>query len=83
MHPYSGTFNRNSSSQALALPSENARQSPRGESEPLAETFGPFGMAERLNRLKPKTRRMKTSSQWHPCPPDRGLIRGGPNWDPG
>jgi hypothetical protein len=40
----------------LALPSEGARQSPRGESEPPAETFGPFGRAERLNWAKPKKR---------------------------
>jgi hypothetical protein len=27
----------------LALPSDGARQSPRGESDPPAATFGPFG----------------------------------------
>ena len=52
----SGTFLRSSSSQTRALPSDGARQSPRGESEPPAATFGPFGMAERLNWLKPKKR---------------------------
>ena len=45
----SGTSRSSSSSQMRALPSEGARQSPRGESEPPAATFGPFGMAERLN----------------------------------
>jgi hypothetical protein len=53
MHPYSSTFCRKSSSQALAFPYDCARQSPRGESELPAETFEPFGMAERLNWLKP------------------------------
>ncbi len=58
-----GTFFSRSSSQVRALPSEGARQSPRGESEPPATTFGPFGSAERLNWLMPKKRLMKTSSQ--------------------
>ena len=48
---------------AAALESEGARQSPRGDSEPPAETFGPFGMADRLNWLKAKKRRRNTSSQ--------------------
>ena len=51
-------------SQALALPSDGARQSPRGDSEPPALTFGPFGIAERLNWLNAKKRRRNTSSQW-------------------
>src|SRR5262249_37316596 len=42
---------------------DGARQSPRGEREPPAETFGPFGMAERLNCANAKKRRQKTSSQ--------------------
>ncbi|CAM5512649.1 hypothetical protein SALBM311S_06509 [Streptomyces alboniger] len=43
--------------------SDGARQSPRGESEPPAETFGPFGMAERLNcGANAKKRRQNTSS---------------------
>ena len=41
-----------SSSHVRADMSEGARQSPRGESEPPAETFGPLGSAERLNWLK-------------------------------
>jgi hypothetical protein len=53
-----------SSSQIRALPSDGARQSPRGESEPPAATLGPFGKAERLNWLKPKKRCRKTPSQW-------------------
>src|SRR5579872_841891 len=58
-----GTFLSSSASQALALPSDGARQSPRGDSEPPALTFGPFGMADRLNWLNAKKRRMNTSSQ--------------------
>lgn len=57
-----GTRSR-SASQAAALPSDGARQSPRGLSDPPAVTFGPLGMAERLNCAKPKKRRTKTSSQ--------------------
>ena len=59
-----GTLRSRSSSQAVALPSEGARQSPRGDNEPPADTFGPFGMAERLNWLKAKNRRKKTSSHF-------------------
>jgi hypothetical protein len=55
---YSGTRAR-SCSQAFAELSDGARQSPRGESEPPAETFGPFGIAERLNWAKAKKRRQK------------------------
>src|SRR5690242_8911605 len=44
-----GTLRSSSASQAVALPSEGARQSPRGDSEPPAVTLGPFGIAERLN----------------------------------
>jgi hypothetical protein len=40
-----------SSSQIRADRSEGARQSPRGDSEPPADTFGPLGIAERLNWL--------------------------------
>jgi hypothetical protein len=49
-----GISRRISSSQMRADMSEGARQSPRGDSEPPAETFGPFGSAERLNWLKEK-----------------------------
>ena len=56
-----GTLRSSSASQAVALPSEGARQSPRGDSEPPALTFGPFGIAERLNWLKAKKRRRNTS----------------------
>ena len=38
-----------SSSQARGLASDGMRQSPRGESEPPEEIFGPLGRAERLN----------------------------------
>src|SRR4051812_31967162 len=54
-HPF-GTLRSRSSSQAAALPSDGARQSPRGDSEPPATTFGPFGIAERLNWLNAKKR---------------------------
>ena len=38
-----------SASHTRALPSDGARQSPRGDSEPAGDTFGPFGIADRLN----------------------------------
>ena len=34
-----------------------------GDSEPPADTFGPLGIAERLNWLNAKKRRANTSSQ--------------------
>ena len=34
------------------------------ESEPPADTFGPLGIAERLNRLEAKNLWMNTPSQW-------------------
>ena len=58
----SGTLRRSSSSQRRAFPSDGARQSPRGESEPPEVTFGPFGDAERLNWLVVKKRNRKVSS---------------------
>ena len=63
-----GTLRANSASHAAALPSEGARQSPRGESAPPATTLGPFGMAERLNWLKAKKRRRKSSSHFRISP---------------
>jgi ArsR family transcriptional regulator, cadmium/lead-responsive transcriptional repressor len=45
----SGTLRSISSSQMRALMSEGARQSPRGDSEPPCDTFGPLGSADRLN----------------------------------
>jgi hypothetical protein len=54
---------RSSSNQTVASESLGARQSPRGESEPPEPTFGPFGIAERLNWLIWKKRKRKTSSQ--------------------
>ena len=38
-----------SASHTVAAMSEGARQSPRGDSDPPCETFGPLGSAERLN----------------------------------
>ena len=52
-----------SSSQIRADMSEGARQSPRGDSDPPADTFGPLGIAERLNWLNSKNRCANTSSQ--------------------
>src|SRR6267378_7945773 len=52
----SGTFSRRSLSQTVASESLGARQSPRGESDPPEPTFGPFGMALRLNWLIWKNR---------------------------
>ena len=64
-----GTFAR-SASQIVALPSEGARQSPRGESEPPEPTFGPLGRALRLNWLVWKKRVRKTPSHFliYPMP---------------
>jgi hypothetical protein len=47
----SGTSRSISSSQVRADMSDGARQSPRGDSEPPSDTFGPFGNADRLNWL--------------------------------
>jgi hypothetical protein len=54
----------NSASQGAAEESLGARQSPRGDSEPPELTFGPFGMAVRLNWLVRKKRRRNTSSHF-------------------
>src|SRR5258708_956832 len=51
--PLAGTF-ASSASQASALPSDGARQSPRGESEPPEPTFGALGATLRLNWLRKK-----------------------------
>ena len=59
-----GTFLSMSASHTSALPSDGARQSPRGLNDPPCETFGPFGIADRLNCAKPKKRRTKTISHW-------------------
>src|SRR5207342_2865878 len=59
-----GTLRSSSANHAAALPSDGARQSPRGDSEPPADTFGPFGIALRLNWLNAKNRRRNTSIQW-------------------
>ena len=59
----SGTLAFNSFSHIRALPSDGARQSPRGDSEPPDVTFGPFGDADRLNWLIVKNRKRKTSIQ--------------------
>jgi hypothetical protein len=58
-----GTLALNSSSQTVAGESLGARQSLRGESDPPEPTFGPFGIAERLNWLPWKKRCRNTSSQ--------------------
>ena len=51
-----------SASQTSALPSDGARQSPRGLSDPPCETLGPLGIADRLNWAKPKNRWTNTTS---------------------
>ena len=56
----SGTAS-SSASQTSGLPSDGARQSPRGDSEPPEEIFGPLGRAERLNWLVKKRRRNSAS----------------------
>jgi len=53
---FDGVLARNSSSHSRALPSDGARQSPRGDNDPPAVTFGPLGEAERLNWLTVKKR---------------------------
>src|SRR5690606_11922494 len=58
-----GTFFCSSSSHTSATASDGARQSPRGLSAPPEETFGPLGMALRLNWLNSKKRLRKFSSQ--------------------
>ena len=55
-HSLSGTSDSSSSSHTLALASDGARQSPRGDSEPPDEILGPLGSAERLNWLSSKKR---------------------------
>jgi hypothetical protein len=45
----SGTPALSSASHTAADESDGARQSPRGDNDPPAETFGPFGSADRLN----------------------------------
>jgi hypothetical protein len=57
-----GTFCSMSASHTAALPSDGARQSPRGLNDPPWETLGPFGIADRLNCANPKNRRTKTIS---------------------
>src|SRR4029077_20286428 len=59
---FAGTVST-AASQTSGLPSEGARQSPRGDREPPDEILGPLGRAERLNWL-PKKRRRNSSSQW-------------------
>ena len=44
-----GRLAASSSRNGCAVPSDGARQSPRGDSAPPADTLGPLGMAERLN----------------------------------
>src|SRR3954470_14915787 len=60
---FQGTF-LSSVSQASALPSEGARQSPRGESDPPEPTFGALGMALLLYWLVWKKRLRKTASHF-------------------
>src|SRR5690625_7665179 len=58
-----GTSVSISVSQARAVASAGMRQSPRGDSEPPASTFGALGRAERLNWLA-KNRRQNTVSHF-------------------
>ena len=64
-----------SASQTAALPSDGARQSPRGLSEPPCDTFGPLGIADRLNWANPKKRWTNTTSQ---SPDGRQVVRAAP-----
>lgn len=59
-----GPFRWSSSSQAAACASEGARQSPRGDRAPPDDTFGPLGMADRLNCEVRKKRSRKTPSHF-------------------
>src|SRR5438477_5825543 len=58
-----GTLASSSASQTSGLPSDGARQSPRGDSEPPDEILGPLGRAERLNWLAKKRRRNSASQR--------------------
>src|SRR5690606_34368317 len=51
-----------SSSQGAAVPSLGARQSPRGDRAPAAETLAELGLALRLNWASRKKRSRNTSS---------------------
>src|SRR5690348_11066067 len=62
-----GTLRLSSASHTSELASLGARQSPRGESDPPDPTFGPLGMAERLNWLVAKKRWRKTRSHFLIC----------------
>src|SRR5688500_10353887 len=59
-----GTLRSSSSSHTRALPSEGARQSPRGERLPPDITLGPLGSAERLYWLISKKRNRNTPSHF-------------------
>src|SRR6188472_2438536 len=59
-----GTDAFSSASQTSGLPSEGARQSPRGDSDPPDDILGPLGNAERLNWLLKKRRRNSSSQRW-------------------
>jgi hypothetical protein len=56
-----GVLASSSASQASGLASEGMRQSPRGDSAPPEEIFGPLGTAERLNWLAKKRVRNRRS----------------------
>ncbi len=65
-----GNTRSSSASQTAAGAIGRCAPSPRGESEPPEEIFGPLGTAERLNWLVRKNRRRKGAQPeagWSPC----------------
>src|SRR5205085_610528 len=60
---YASGTRSSSASQVSANESLGARQSPRGDNEPPEATFGPFGIADRLNWLIWKKRNKNKRSQ--------------------
>jgi hypothetical protein len=63
-----GTFSSSSASHVVASESLGARQSPRGDSDPPEPTFGPFGIALRLNCDCAKKRCRNTRNQRRTSP---------------
>ena len=72
---YVGTLRSSSSSQTFALPSDGARQSPRGDRFPPDTTLGPLGSAERLYWLISKKRNRNTPQPFLDVGKRVGVLR--------
>ena len=70
-----------SASHTAALPSDGARQSPRGLSDPPCDTLGPLGIADRLNWANPKNRLTNTTSHSRMAGRSYARRRSGGNAD--